>query len=71
MSEAATHEMLVARWEREHAELRHEIVCRVIRMTDNRPPVESDHPNLQRVYAAVRDLMSHHYPSKPKGGSNA
>lgn len=70
MSDKATYEMLVAQWEREHAVLRNEIVCYVIRMTDNRPAVESDHPNLKRVYEGVRNLMAHHYPSRPKGGSD-
>ena len=68
MSEADTYEMRVAQWQREHAELKDEIVARVIRMSDNRPPTDADHPNLKRVYDSLHDLMSHHYPKKTEGG---
>ena len=54
-----TYEGDLNQWELDDAKLRAEIVSRAIRLTDNRPPTSADHPNLKRIYDAVRDLMAH------------
>lgn len=60
-----TYESDLAEWELRDAKLRAEIVSRAIRLTDNRPQTSADHPNLTRIYQAVRDLMGHAH-ERPK-----
>lgn len=62
-----TYESDLTVWEARHADLRDEIVKRAIRLTDNRPETSNDHPNLTRIYDAVRDLMAHGHerPRRP------